>query len=160
MAVFKRGKIYWFHFVWNGERIQKSTKQSNKRVAEQIESAFKTKLAKGEMGIEQRPPAPTLKEFSERFKEAIEIRCAEKPATISFYKEKLRRLLEFHPLASAKLDRIDESLIERYVQARRNKSIGKEGEERKLSPASVNRELATLRRLLYLAKEWKAIVTV
>lgn len=160
MAVFKRGKVYWFHFIWNGEHIQKSTKQANKRVAEQIESAYKTKLAKGEVGIEERPPAPTLKEFSERFKEAIEIRCAEKPATVSFYKEKLRRLLEFLPLASAKLDRIDESLIERYVQARRNTSIGRKGDEKKLSPASVNRELATLRRLLYLAKEWKIIISV
>lgn len=160
MAVFKRGKIYWFHFVWNGEHIQKSTKQTNKRVAEQIESAYKTKLAKGEVGIEERKPAPTLKEFSERFKKAIEIRCAEKPATVRFYNEKLRRLLEYSPLANAKLDRIDESLIERYVQARRNKSIGKKGNERKLSPASVNRELATLRRLLYLAKEWKILVSV
>ena len=51
MAIFKRGKIYWFHFVFNGEHIQKSTKQSNMRVAVQMESAYRTKLAKGEVGL-------------------------------------------------------------------------------------------------------------
>jgi hypothetical protein len=97
MALFKRGKVWWYNFWWDSEHIQASTHQTNKRVAQQIESAHKTKLAKGEAGIAERPPAPTLKEFSTKFKEAIEIRCAEKPATISFYKEKMSRLLEFPP---------------------------------------------------------------
>lgn len=160
MAIFKRGKIYWFHFVFNGEHIQKSTKQTNARVARQMEAAHRTQLAKGEVGLIERKPAPTLKAFATRFTEAIEVRCAEKPMTISFYKSKLDRLLEYEPLASAKLDRIDEGLIERYVQGRRNTVIGKGDDKRNLSPASVNRELATLRRLLYLAKEWKIIVSV
>ncbi len=160
MLIFKRGKIYWYNFWWEGEHIQASTHQTNKRVAEQMEAAHKTQLAKGQVGIEERKPAPTLKAFAPRFTEAIEVRCAEKPMTISFYKSKLDRLLEHEPLASAKLDRIDEALIERYVQARRNTVIGKGEDKRNLSPASVNRELATLRRLLYLAKEWKLIASI
>jgi integrase len=125
-----------------------------------MEAACRTQLAKGEVGLIERKPAPTLKVFSARFTEAIEVRCAEKPMTISFYKSKLDRLLEYEPLASAKFDRIDEALIEQYVQARRNTLIGKGEDKRNLSPASVNRELATLRRLLYLAKEWKLIASV
>jgi integrase len=160
MALFKRGKVWWYNFWWDGEHIQASTHQTNKRVAQQMESAHKTRLAKGEVGIVERKPAPTLKAFAPRFTEAIEVRCAEKPLTVSFYKSKLDRLLEYEPLASAKLDKIDEALIERYVQARRNTLIGKGEAKRNLSPASVNRELATLRRLLYLAKEWKLIVGV
>jgi integrase len=160
MAIFKRGKIYWFHFVFNGEHVQKSTKQTNARVARQMEAAYRTQLAKGEIGLIERKPAPTLKAFAPRFTEAIEVRCAEKPMTISFYKSKLDRLLEYELLASAKLDKIDEGLIERYIQARRNTLIGKGEDKRNLSPASVNRELATLRRLLYLAKEWKLITGV
>jgi len=27
MAIFKRGKVYWYNFVFNGEHIQESTKQ-------------------------------------------------------------------------------------------------------------------------------------
>jgi integrase len=56
-------------------------------------------------------------------------------------------LLEFTPLADARLDRIDESLIDSYVQHRR----------KAVSPGSVNRELATLRKALRLAQEWRII---
>jgi integrase len=160
MAIFKRGKIYWFHFVFNGEHVQRSTKQTNSRVARQMEAAYRTELAKGEVGLSERKPPPILKAFASRFTEAIEVRCAEKPRTIEFYKEKLARLLEYQPLASARLDKLDEELIERYVQARRNTVVGRGKNKRLLTPASVNRELATLRRLLYLAKEWKLIFSV
>ncbi|HKD64602.1 MAG TPA: site-specific integrase [Candidatus Acidoferrales bacterium] len=53
MSVFKRGRVYWFEFVFNGERIQRSTKQLNRQVAVDIESAFRTSLAKGEVGIKE-----------------------------------------------------------------------------------------------------------
>jgi integrase len=147
MSVYKRGGVWWYGFVFNGKRIQESTKQRNNRVAEQMEAAHKTSLAKGEVGIREKKSVPTLREFAPRFREAIEVRCAEKPRTVSFYKEKLTRLLEYSQLASAKLDEIDEGLIEQYVQHRR----------KKVSPATVNRQLATLRRLLRLAYEWKVV---
>jgi hypothetical protein len=66
MAIYKRGKVYWYKLVWNGEVIRESTKQGNQRAAEQIESARKTQLAKGEVGIKDRPPCPTLGEFAEK----------------------------------------------------------------------------------------------
>jgi len=51
MAVYKRGGVWWYHFVFRGERVQESTKQGNKRVAEQMEAARKTQVAKGEAGF-------------------------------------------------------------------------------------------------------------
>ena len=60
MAVYKRGKIWWYKFNWNGEPIRESTKQTNKRIAEQMEAAHKTSLAKGEVGIRDRKPVPTV----------------------------------------------------------------------------------------------------
>jgi len=112
-----------------------------------MESAHRTSLAKGEVGIIERVKPPTLKVFSKQFLDAINVRCAEKPSTISFYSDKLARLLDYDRLANTRIDRIDESLIELYVQHRRQT----------VSPASVNRELATLRRLLRLALEWNVI---
>jgi integrase len=154
MAIFKRGKKYWFHFWFNRDHVQKSTKQGNPRVARQMEAACKTALAKGEVGLIERKPAPTLKEFAQRFIDSIQVRCAEKPATISFYAEKLTHLLGFERLANARLDRIDEALIESYVQER-SKAMGRR--EATLVPATVNRDLATLRRALRLAYEWHVI---
>ena len=147
MAIFKRGRVYWFHFHFNGEHVQRSTKQGNPRVARQIEAACKTAFAKGEVGIMERKPAPMLKEFAQRFADYIQTRCAEKPATVRFYAEKLTRLLEYAPMAETRLDQIDEGLIESYVQHR----------SKRMSPASINRELATLRRALRLAQEWRLI---
>jgi integrase len=154
MGVFKRGRVYWYHFWFNGEHVQESTKQGNPRVARQIEAAHKTALAKGEVGLIERKPAPALTEFAQRFIDSIQVRCAEKPATISFYAEKLTHLLEFEPLANARLDRIDEALIESYVQER-SKATGRG--DATLAPATVNRDLATLRRALRLAYEWHVI---
>jgi spore germination protein GerM len=47
----RESKYWWYKFVWNGEPIRESTKQTNKRVAEQMEAAHRTALAKGEVGI-------------------------------------------------------------------------------------------------------------
>jgi integrase len=157
MAVYKRGNVWWYSFVFNGQRVQESTKQSNKRVAEQMESARKTQLAKGEVGIEDRRAAPILCEFAPRFQEAISLDRADKPRTVSFYNAKLKRLLADETLAKTRLDRIDEAAIERYKQARSRTMSRRKAP---LSPASINRELATLRRLLRLAHEWKLIQRV
>lgn len=150
----KTQKVYWYEFEWNGQRIRQSTKVRNERTARNIEAAHRTRLAEGRMGIEQRPEAPPLSEFSPRFESAIETLCAEKPATVSFYREKLRRLLADRQLAGARLSTIDEAAIDSYKQ-RRTRQVSRYG--RPVSPASVNRELATLRRLLRLAQEWKVL---
>jgi integrase len=153
-CLYKRGDVYWYEFRFNGQRIQQSAQTRNKEAARQIESAHRVRLAKGEAGILERPTAPTLTEFGQRFESAIVTLCAEKPATIRFYKEKLRRLLADRQLCGARLNAIDEAAIDGYKQ-RRTRQASRYG--RPVSPASVNRELATLRRLLRLAQEWKVL---
>jgi len=150
MSIFKRGNVYWYHFLFNGEHVQRSTKQGNPRTARQIEAAHRTALAKGEVGIEERKAAPMFADLAKRFLAHVEARHENKPQTVQFYAAKLNRLLEYAPIAAARLDRIDEGVVEGYVVARRV-SVG---------PATVNRELATLRRMLRLAHEWKEIQRV
>ena len=154
MSVYKRGRLYWYEFVWRVERIRQPTKQTNKRVAEQMEAAHKTALAKGEVGIRDRARIPTLRQFEDRFVKAIETDCSDKPSTIEFYKAKLRYLLDYEPLARCRLSSIDEALVDAFKQHRRNQTSRR---GKRLSVASVNRELATLRRLLRLAQKWRVI---
>jgi hypothetical protein len=54
--------------VHQERRVQSARvpKLTNKRVAEQIEAAHKTALAKREVGIRERKTVPMLKEFAER----------------------------------------------------------------------------------------------
>src|SRR5262245_57923336 len=103
----RRSDVYWYEFEFKGERIRESAHTGNKDVARQVEAAHRVRLAKGEVGIVERPPAPTLKEFSPRFEKAIITLCADKPATVGFYQEKLRRLLADGQLAALRLDAID-----------------------------------------------------
>ena len=67
MSIFKRGNVYWYHFMFNGEHVQRSTKQGNPRMARQIEAAFRTALAKGEVGITERKKAPGFKTAMREF---------------------------------------------------------------------------------------------
>jgi integrase len=148
MALFKRGSIYYYEFVYGGRRYCRSTRVKNERVAGEIERAFRTALAKSDVGIIERKKVPTFQEFSKTFMDAIRVRSADKPATVRFYEDRATRLLKYRPLREARLDAIDEALIERYVAARRAV----------VAPASCNRKLATLRRALRLAEDWRLIL--
>lgn len=53
MGIYKRGNTYWFSFFFAGRRVQKSTMQRSRKAAVEIESAYRTKLAKGEVGIDR-----------------------------------------------------------------------------------------------------------
>jgi integrase len=46
MSTYKRGGVYWYKFMWKGQNIRQSTKQQNDKVARQMESAHRARLAK------------------------------------------------------------------------------------------------------------------
>jgi hypothetical protein len=90
-----------------GSLIRESTKQPNKRVAEQIEAAHKVSLAKAEVGIREKKPVPKLREFIDNdFAPFVESRFANKAKTLEYYRIGLKNLREFEPLASSPLDAI------------------------------------------------------
>ena len=146
MAVYKRGRVWWYRFTWKGEAIRESTKQTNKRVAEQIEAAHKTSLAKGEVGLRDRKPAVTIRQFAIRdFLPFCRSTFAAKPKTLSYYENGTARLLEYPAVADESLDTINGEKIAGY--ARRRLDVG-------MKVASVNCELQVLRRMFTLATEW------
>jgi integrase len=146
MGVYRRGDLWWFKFNWNGESIRESTKQGNKRIAEQIEAARKTALAKGEVGIRDRAPVPTFAEFVKRdLLPHIEANFADKRTTLAYYRIQLGHLSGFAPLAGLKLDSISSEVISGFIEKRRRA---------KYEVSSINRALQVLRRSLHLAVEW------
>ncbi len=145
MAVYKRGDVWWYKFMWRGELIRESTKQGNKRIACQIEDARKTQLAKAEVGIKDRVPAPTLAAYAEKsFLPHVQANNCEKQKTVDFYRNSARNLLAFDRLANARLDEIDLPTIDAFIARRR---------AAKLQVSTINRELATLRRMLRLVPD-------
>jgi hypothetical protein len=109
MSVYKQkgSKNWWYKFTWRGRQIRESTKQPNKRVAEQIEAAHKAGLAKAEVGIREKKPVPTLREIIDNdFGPFVESRFASEAKTIEYYQIGLKNLREFEPLANSLLDAI------------------------------------------------------
>ena len=120
MAVYKRGRIWWYKFNWNGEPIRESTKQSNKRTAEQMEATHRASLAKGEVGLRDRRPAPTVAQFAENdFMPNVRTRFANKPATLAYYRIQVRHLTGYGPLAGAAVDAVTPGIISGFVEKRR-----------------------------------------
>jgi integrase len=153
--IYKRANTWWFSFVYNGKRIQESTKikvkgvrhdptgqRSNKEIAKDIESAYRTQLAKGEVGIEEKPVTPAVPTFRE-FKDVFMAWVRDKKPNIGtqkFYNVAYERLCEFKEFSNAKLDEIDEPMIERFRLSVKD-----------VSKTTVNRYLATLRKALRYA---------
>ncbi len=156
MGVFKnnRSPYYQYRVVINGVVYQGSTRLRDRRKAERWLEEHRDNIILGNVDSQGKPlPAvvpQTLKEFAPEFMASVETRSVEHPETIAFYRRKLSYLLAFTPLAEAKLTDIDERLIESFIRHRR----------RVVSPASVNRELATLRKALRLAFAWRKITRV
>ncbi len=148
MAVYKQksSKNWWYQFVWNGKRIRQSTKQTVKRIAEQMEATHKAGLAKGEIGIRQQKPIPTVRGFVESdFLPFLDARFLNKPKTLEYYRNGVKSLLAFDPIATSTLDSISASHLTGFISKRR---------KAKLKVSSINRELEVLRRMLHLAFEW------
>jgi integrase len=149
MSLYKRGDIWWYEFVFAGERFRESTKQSNKRIAEQMEAARRTQLAKGEVGIKDRIVSPSLGAFAElEFLPFVEQQKRTKPNTLTFYRSMVRNLKANTSLWKKPIDTIEVSDL--TVHVGRRQAAGME-------TTSINRELATIRRMLKLALEWNRV---
>src|SRR5438445_436456 len=143
MAVFKRGAVYWYNFWWNGEHVQRSTRQGNPRVARQIEAAQRTALAKGDVGIYEKKRVPIFAESMRDFLTWSETEHAAHPRTTTRYKTSSIALLRH--FKSLRLDAITPEDVEQFkVERAREERLVDRGKKirRRLRPATVNRELA------------------
>lgn len=154
MSIYKRGGVYWYKFMWQGKVIRESTKVGNDKVARNMESAHRTSLAKGEVGIREKKSAPTLTAFIDSRFEPWAKATFEKssPKTwLDWYRVGLRAMKAFKPLADAKLDEITSEKIAGFAAHRQI-------EKRQVS--TINSSLRVLRRVLHLAVEWGALETM
>ena len=137
MSIYKRGGVYWFSFIFNERRIQKSTKQANRKAAIDIESAYRTALAKGEVGIA--PPTKkrrTIRQLLDELKANYEANgklSMQNKSLLSRAKE------DFESKMATELTAED---VARYIERRK-----KEGAKN----SSINRVTEILRRAYKLA---------
>jgi integrase len=140
--------VWWIRYADAQGRLRRE-KAGTKSAAILLYRKRKQEVLEGRKLPEKlrRAPVPRLADFSRRFLDAIRIRCATKPRNIEFYAQQTRYLLAFEALANRQLDEIDEAAVEEFTQVRR----------RQVGPATTNRGLAVLRRMLRLAHEWRML---
>jgi integrase len=138
MSIFKRGRVYWCHFWFDGRHIQRSTKQGNSRVARQIEAAYRTKLAKGEVGIYDNKRIPTIDEAMRDFLLWSQTEHMAHPRTHLRYETSSRALLRH--FNKMRLDEITADDVEKFKR-QRSDQLGNRT-RRPIHPATINRELA------------------
>lgn len=152
MAIYKRGKkrTYWYRFMWQGHLIRESTKQGNNKVARQMESAHRTSLAKGEVGIREPKVVPTLSEFCSGRVEpwAKGTFEATTPKSWLWYRTGIRALTKYRPLANMRLDEITSEVTSDFATHRLRQGM---------QISTANNSLRVLRRILNLAVEWKVL---
>src|SRR5712691_13274308 len=108
MAVFKRGKYYYYGFWWRGRFLMRSTRQSNPRVARQMEAAHRTALAKGEVGFREHQPVTSLAKFCRERVEPWTKAMFEQTSvnTWRWYRAGLRSIYDYPSLSELRLDQI------------------------------------------------------
>ena len=154
MAIYKRGKTYWFEFVFQGERVRKSAQTGNRRVAEQIEAAFKVQLAKGEVDLHvEKKQIPAFGAAVKTFLDWSKIEHAAKPSTNRRYETASKALLSF--FGNTSLERITPIEVEKFKEWRSKqtkqpptKKLKKQKKavtKKVIKPATVNKELACLK---------------
>jgi integrase len=150
MSIFKRGRIYWYKFMWNGKMVRESTRQPNQNTARQMEAAHRASLAKGEVGIRENKTVPTLADFiSHRFEPWAEASTSTK-TWLDYYRPGIRIIQAYKPISSLRLDEITSEKAADFAAWR--KSAG-------LQVSSINGSLQVLRRIMRLGAEWGAIKT-
>jgi len=151
MSVYKIGQVWHYRFMHRAKLVRRSTKQTNHKVAKDMEAAHRSALAKGDVGIVDRKPAPTFEKFAKEFLVWAETTFRSKRKTYLYYLNSVHRLAEHAPLMTLALD--SKQIPERLVAyAAKREADG-------LAVASVNHELRAARRMLRLAFEWGRIDT-
>lgn len=150
MAVFRRGRIWWYDFRFKGSRIRESTNATNRSGALQAEALRKAEIIQGKTKLQQAGPSPRFADFAHgEFSLWCSNEHRDNPSTYQRYMRSIKALDKF--FAHKTLDTIDSGQVERFKLQRSQERRKNARDGRLVSPAAVNRDLATLRILFNFA---------
>lgn len=150
MAVFRRGKVWWYDFRFAGVRIRESTRATTRAQALQAEAIRKTELLQGRVQTRRPEPSPRFSDFAHGgFAHWCANEHRNRHSTYARYMRSVKALAEF--FGNKTLEVIDPGVVERYKLHRSQQPRKNTRDGRLVSPAAVNRDLAVLRILFNFA---------
>jgi integrase len=143
MSVYKRGRTYWFKFLFQGQLIRESARTNSKTVAREAERARRREL---ELAINRIPRRERMPLFSVAAREWLASRAALAANTLEAYRHFAARLTtEFSQRLVCDIDEQDIAALQRKRLA--------EGK----SARTVNFEINILRQILRKHGLWGAL---
>jgi integrase len=141
MGLYKRGKIWWMSYILEGKQVCESTRTRNKRLAQKILDKRKGEIVERRFRLPKSNP-PRLEAFSKEFLDSIRHQNTKKRYTSSVVN------LRAH-FGNVRLSEFSVAGIEDFKAARLADNV---------RAATVNRDLAVLRRMLRIA-ERRGLIT-
>lgn len=138
MGLFKRGQVWWMCFTHNGEPIKRSTETRDKKLAEKVYFKVMTEVNEGKWFNRLPGESKTFSELAEKYEESV-FKESGSWQTVQCY---LKQLKEF--FGPYTLSEINPAIIDDFKQKRKGD---------KVKPATINRQLNILKRMLNLAKK-------
>jgi site-specific recombinase XerD len=151
----RHGKAWSLRFVFEGQRIEQTTGHSNLRRAEAYAEAFRTRLRNEGVGILEKKPIPNFKNAMADF--LVWSGSRQKKNTASRYETASKALISYFGRVP-RVDRITNPQIEKFITWRKSQygaprgikpktGKAKQASKKKISNATVNRELACLKKM-------------
>jgi integrase len=149
MALYRRGKTWWYNFEFQGRHVQESSGFTNKTAALRAEAKRRSELLDRRAGFTQAKAVPKFREFVNKFLAWSNLQ--HRPKTRELHGTNCDTLLRF--FSGSWLDEITQGMVEdfrfaRIGEARRNAKDGST-----VSNATVNRALTTLKLLFHYAQK-------
>ncbi len=141
MGLVKRCNTWWMSFMYQGQQVRRSTGTSDKRVADAILGKIKVQIIEGRFFEKPETQYRTLTELMDRYVNEHAARRANHRRELT----SVKNLKAF--FGNPTLDQITPKLIVAYKNRRYSDGV---------KPATMNRELATLKKAFNLARrEWE-----
>lgn len=141
MGLVKRGSMWWMSFMFNGRQVRRSTGTADRRLAEGILGKVKVHIVEGRFFEKPKEEPHRFFELMERFSTEHAPRRASCPRLL-IHVAHLKRFFGDVLLSEVTPKRIVAYKNQRYAE--------------KVMPATINRELATLKKAFNLGRrEWE-----
>jgi integrase len=142
--LYRRGRIWWFKFTFNGRVVRESTKSTSKDVARRVELQRRRAQEEGYHGLRRRDAPSTLKRAAERWLEEREVTWA--PKTTRIERTNIGHLLR--SFGSVLLQDLTAEDIALYQRHRLQQGA---------SPKTINLEVGSVRAILRRHRLWAEI---
>jgi integrase len=141
MGLVKRGDVWWMYFTYQGQQVRKSTGTADRRLADAILSKVKVQIIEGQYFEKSVAQSHTFTELMDRYEQEHVLRKL-RHRGVKGYMNNLRAFFGDRTLAD---------ITPKLIVAYKNKRY-----EDGKAPATINRELANLKKAFNLAlREWE-----